>query len=109
MCGFKFRRQFGIGKFILDFYSPALKLAIEIDGQTHCGDEAQMYDQKRTEFLNSVGINCIRFSDDDVLRGLDEVKNSIWIHIAGMAAPNPSGSHNNANHLPLAGEENTCL
>jgi very-short-patch-repair endonuclease len=41
ILGVKFRRQFSVGKFILDFYSPSLRLAIEVDGASHDVDGAQ--------------------------------------------------------------------
>ena len=49
--GLKFRRQFGVGSYILDFYCPALKLAIELDGQVHFSDEARAYDAERDAYL----------------------------------------------------------
>lgn len=49
--GLKFRRQFGVGPYILDFYCPALKLAIELDGQVHFSDEARAYDAERDAYL----------------------------------------------------------
>jgi len=49
----KFRRQHSVGKFILDFYCPSEKLAVELDGAPHFTEEGIEYDKKRTEFLNS--------------------------------------------------------
>ncbi|WP_208643530.1 endonuclease domain-containing protein [Pedobacter miscanthi] len=49
--GRKFRRQHSVGNYILDFYCPSEKLAIEIDGSCHDDDSAQLYDQKRTDYL----------------------------------------------------------
>ena len=57
--GVSFRRQHPVGPYILDFYSSALKLAIELDGDQHC--RRLSYDERRTQFLKSKGIHVIRF------------------------------------------------
>ena len=65
--GFKFRRQFGIGPYILDFYSPELRLCIELDGQPHFTPEGYEYDLHRIEYLNRFhGIQVMRFENKDV-------------------------------------------
>ena len=65
--GFKFRRQFGIGPYILDFYCPELRLCIELDGQPHFTPEGYEYDLHRTEYLNRFhGIQVMRFENKDV-------------------------------------------
>ena len=64
---FKFRRQFGIGPYILDFYCPELRLCIELDGQPHFTSEGYEYDLHRTEYLNRFhGIQVMRFENIDV-------------------------------------------
>lgn len=67
----KFIRQKPIGGFIADFYSSALKLVIEIDGESHA-DQAE-YDRLRTLHLNSLGLRVIRFANRDVMENLDGV------------------------------------
>ena len=65
--GFKFRRQFGIGPYILDFYCPELRLCIELDGQPHFTPEGYEYDLHRTEYLNRFhGIQVMRFENIDI-------------------------------------------
>ena len=77
--GFDFDRQKPIDSFIVDFYCKELKLAIEIDGQSH--DFKAEYDLKRQEVLESFGITVIRFSENEVLYNLDYVLSEIefWI------------------------------
>lgn len=79
----KFRRQYGVGKYILDFYSVELRLAIEIDGGTHFEKDALEYDKERTDFLNSYKIKVIRFTNNDIYKNmlnvLEEIKNEIPI------------------------------
>ncbi len=73
----KFRRQYSVDKFVIDFYSPILKLAIEIDGDSHFQDDAVEYDVARQVFIESVGIKFIRFTNEDVYRNLSGVLESI--------------------------------
>ena len=69
--GIKFRRQYSIDKFILDFYAPKIKLAIELDGSQHL--ENQEYDNERSYLLEHYGCTVIRFWNGDVLQNLDGV------------------------------------
>lgn len=69
--GFRFLRQKPITQFILDFYSPKLLLAIEIDGEYH--QDVQKHDHNRDLMLSSLGIKTIRFSNDQVLNNLNQV------------------------------------
>lgn len=71
--GVKFRRQFGVGRYVLDFYCPELKLAIEIDGPVHDSLEARERDHQRQIEIESVGIRFLRFPADDVFYDLDQV------------------------------------
>lgn len=64
---YKFRRQHGIGPFIVDFYCPKLKLVIELDGSQHLEAKNIIYDRKRTKYFNSLNIKVIRFSNNEVL------------------------------------------
>ena len=66
----RFRRQVTFGNYILDFYCAAAKLAIELDGSQHYDPDDQRYDQERTTYLNSIGIEVLRFSNLDVQRNL---------------------------------------
>lgn len=60
-----FDRQKVIGNYIVDFYAKQLSLVIEIDGSSHVGQEE--YDQKRENFLRSLGLEIYRISNDDIL------------------------------------------
>lgn len=71
--GRKFRRQHSVGNYILDFYCPDERLAIELDGEHHNNDSQKKYDGKRTEYLESIFIKEIRFKNTDVLFGRDNV------------------------------------
>ena len=73
----KFRRQFGIDHYILDFYAPEIKLSIELDGSVHNSIIADEYDFVRTEFLKAQGITEIRFGNDDIQHRLNDVIETI--------------------------------
>ena len=69
--GRKFRRQFPIPPYILDFYCHEMHLAVELDGSQHMLKEK--YDRKRTEFLENQGIRVLRFWNHDVLQRTEKV------------------------------------
>lgn len=83
-CNLKFRRQHGIGYYIADFYCAEKKIVIEIDGDSHYNLEAIEYDEKRTSFFNSLGIQVIRFDNNDVYNNLEIVKEKIIDFINDM-------------------------
>jgi len=76
--GERFLRQYSIGHFVVDFYCPKHKLAVELDGEVHFTEEAAAYDAKRTAYLNSVGVQVVRFENFEVfqypMRTLDEIR-----------------------------------
>ena len=64
--GFRFRRQFPIDMYIVDFVCREKKIIIEIDGGQHNQVNDIEYDNKRTEYLNSQGYRVIRFWNNDI-------------------------------------------
>jgi len=75
--GLRFKAQHPIDKYIADFYCHPLKLVIEIDGGIHLTRDQKEYDFGRTEELNNHGIKVIRFTNDEVINHLDDVKDEI--------------------------------
>ena len=71
--GVKFFRQYSIGPYILDFYSPKLKLAIELDGGQHNELESKDYDLVRSKYLKVKGIEVLRYWDNEVLFNMEGV------------------------------------
>src|SRR2546428_6308581 len=61
--GRKFRRQHSVNKYVLDFYCPSEKLAVELDGYMHFYEETIEYDKERSEYLNKLNIKVIRFEN----------------------------------------------
>ena len=73
--GFKFRRQQGIGPYVLDFYCPEMRLCIELDGESH--DYRYDYDEQRSRYLAAQGIHVLRFSNEQVWTCFDGVVSEI--------------------------------
>ncbi len=65
----KFRRQYPIGGFILDFYCAELKLAIEIDGKIH--ERQKEYDKFRQELIEQKDLRFIRVTNEEVVRDVE--------------------------------------
>lgn len=78
--GVKFRRQYGIGDYVLDFYCASAKAAFEIDGIAHdMGDRAQR-DEVRDAWLQSQGIQVVRIPAAEVLRSAKDVAERLVRH-----------------------------
>lgn len=77
--GFKFRCQHPVGRFVVDFYCPACKLVVEVDGDVH--NQQKEYDQARTEQLELYGYQVLRFTNEEVLKNLS----TVLTHIAEVA------------------------
>jgi very-short-patch-repair endonuclease len=69
----KFRRQFSFGYYIADFYCREKKLVIELDGDSHFTDDAKEYDRQRTNYLESLGLQVIRFTNNEVFENVNGV------------------------------------
>ena len=77
----RFRRQYVISNYILDFYCHSAKLAVELDGSQHYEQPNMDYDNRRTHVLESMGVKVLRFSNLDVLRQFAAVCESIDLEI----------------------------
>ncbi len=73
--GVKFRRQFVIGTYIVDFCSLEKKLVIELDGGQH--QQAKELDRTRDQFLAQRGYRVLRFWNNDILENTDSVLTAI--------------------------------
>jgi very-short-patch-repair endonuclease len=71
--GRKFRRQHSIGKYIVDFYCPAEKIVIELDGAEHYTLEGSNHDQIRDSYISSLGIKVLRYENRDIYNNLEAV------------------------------------
>ena len=75
--GFKFKLQFSVGNYILDFYCPSARLAIELDGDSHFRKGAKEKDQLRDECLGKLNIKVLRFTNEEVMKNVEGVLEGI--------------------------------
>ena len=89
--GLKFRRQHGIGPYIVDFYCPDQSLVIEVDGDSHADADHIVRDQLRERYLRSLGLRVIRYFNDDIVKNLAGVLEDLSKKLAsGPTSPHPS-------------------
>jgi very-short-patch-repair endonuclease len=93
--GYKFRRQYKVGPFIVDFVCLEKKLIIEVDGGQHA--EMIIEDVKRTEFLHRHGYTILRFWNNEVFKETESVLQMILSQLTEAEPPHP-------NPLPQGGE-----
>ncbi|MFH0892366.1 MAG: endonuclease domain-containing protein [Candidatus Falkowbacteria bacterium] len=77
LLGAKFRRQYGIGNYIVDFCLPRLKLVIEIEGGIHDDEDEKDYDEERKINIKELGFRMLVFTNEEVERYLEEVLEKI--------------------------------
>jgi len=83
--GYRFRRQYSIGKYIVDFYCPELKLVVEIDGATHDHPDVYKKDQEKQRYLESKGFTVIRYNDEEILNELDAMWDNLYNICEGLS------------------------
>ena len=89
--GLKFRRQHGIGPYIVDFYCPERSLVIEVDGDAHADEKQVTKDRQREKHLRSLGLQVIRYRNNDVLNNLDGVLEDLYRKVVlASTSPHPS-------------------
>jgi very-short-patch-repair endonuclease len=77
LLGRKFRRQYSIGRYIVDFFCPECDLAIELDGAPHFGELGEEYEAQRAAFLKGMGFEVIRFENRIVAQNIEAVLETI--------------------------------
>jgi len=75
--GYKFRRQYSTGRYIIDFYCPKVRLGVEIDGDSHFTNNQKQYDALRQEYINALGIKILRYTNDEIMKNLNGVLEDI--------------------------------
>ena len=103
--GLKFRRQYSVGPYVLDFCCPAARLGVEIDGWSHDGETAEQRDTARTEYLTGLGFAVLRYTNEDVTTDAGAVA----LHVAAEAqrrmhetSPLPSPWEGEGGQAPLS-------
>lgn len=82
--GYKFRRQVPFDFYILDFYCPEKRLAVELDGGHHFTDQGTEQDCKRDQFFREPGIKTLRFDNRQVLLETEAVLAEILRVLEGL-------------------------
>ena len=86
--GMKFRRQHGMGPYVMDFYCPEYRLCIELDGEVHNTEGAYRHDTVRDRFLNENGITVLRFKNDVIRWNMEAIVNEILKFVEGKSGWN---------------------
>lgn len=68
----RFLRQYSVDNYVIDFYCPKLKLAVEIDGDIHDLQDQKEYDKERQDYLENFGLNFIRIKNEELLTNADK-------------------------------------
>lgn len=76
--GYQFYRQKIIGDYIVDFYCAKSNLVIEIDGSQHYSAQGKEKDKMRDDYMGSIGVKVLRFSDREIFENLNGVLERIW-------------------------------
>jgi very-short-patch-repair endonuclease len=87
--GTHFRRQAPIGSCVVDFFCPAKRLIIELDGGHHNEDDAFRRDQERQAWLEQEGYRVVRFWNSDVTSNLNAVMERIYVELHGSREGEP--------------------
>jgi very-short-patch-repair endonuclease len=88
---FKFRQQHPFGPYILDFYCHKAQLSIEIDGNNHLQKSQKNRDKIRTAYLNEMGIQELRFTNQEVNSEIEKVEQKIFTFLKSKLHPSPRG------------------
>lgn len=89
--GRKFRRQHSIGKYIVDFYCPSERIAIELDGEVHKYDRIHINDREKEDFLEKMSVKLLRFENKLVFEHLEIVLKKIEEKFTTTPSPDRSG------------------
>ncbi|MBU0660965.1 endonuclease domain-containing protein [Patescibacteria group bacterium] len=87
--GIKFRRQYNIDYYIVDFYCHELRLILEIDGNIHGENKQRLKDIERQTYLEEQGYTIVRYRNEQILNELDIVLEQLWqiVHIFSSKDP----------------------
>ncbi len=81
--GYRFLRQYSVDHFVIDFYCPELKLAIEIDGSVHEKPDQKKYDEERQRYIKQYGIKFLRITNEELIgnpnKAFDKIESSLKI------------------------------
>mgnify|MGYP000875158092 CR=1 FL=1 len=88
ILGYRFRRQYIVAGFIIDFYCPKLRLGIEVDGEIHNLDDNRIRDLERENIISQYNINIIRFTNKEIKDNILTVLNNLKAKIKNIEQKN---------------------
>ena len=88
--GYVFYRQKPIGEYIVDFYCPKARLVVEVDGSQHFTEDKASNDRVRDEYMRSLGLTVLRFSNSEVLKNTDRVAETVYELLGKIRCSAPS-------------------
>jgi very-short-patch-repair endonuclease len=106
--GYSFRRQHAAGPYVLDFYCPALSLAIELDGGQHAEASTASRDSRRSAWLAACGVTVLRFWNSDIVENLSGVLETIAARISELKSSGVTPTRRWRADLPLSGGGTPC-
>ena len=89
--GWKFRRQHPIGRYVVDFACPELRLVIEVDGDIHALPDVAARDEERTVELSALGWTGLRFPNDVAIVRPSEIAEAVRRHAVELKRAAPGG------------------
>lgn len=98
----KFRRQHPIANWVVDFYCHAVRLVIEVDGDVHEAEDVKKNDEEREKYLQKLGLNVLRFKNDEVLKNEKAVLEKISETIVRLQPP-PLGDRGKLYVIKIGG------
>ena len=76
----KFKRQYSVDHFVIDFYCSEKKFGIEIDGKIHLKKDIKNHDENRDSFLKDFGIKILRIKNEEVINNIEGTLDLIREH-----------------------------
>ncbi len=101
--GLSFRQQHPAGPYVLDFYCPNLRLAIELDGGQHAWRTQKHRDERRTTWPRKCGVTELRFWNNEITQNLSGVLENILAHAHFLEAAGSTPTRRWRADLPLSG------
>ena len=101
--GVDFRRQHPVGNFVLDFYAPAVRLAVELDGGQHAQTVTLARDESRARWLEERGVTILRFWNSDVVQHVSGVLEVVAAKVAELQLSGMTPTRRWRADLPLSG------
>jgi len=89
LLGQRVLRQYGVGRYNVDFYIPKIKLAIEVDGVTHSTGEEVARDRRRQNDMENIGIHFLRLTNPEVYSEMSGVLEKIKASVNSLLAHTP--------------------